>query len=206
MQETFIQIIEQYGYIGIAFLIFAETVFPPIPSEAVLLFGGFMTVRAGLRLSWVVLAATAGAVLGAALLYLLGRWLGKERLERLAAGRPGKWLHIRPEQVGRADAWFQKRAYASVLVCRCVPVLRSLISLPAGLARMPFLPFLGLTAAGSYLWNTALCWAGRLAGDAWQKSLRYIRWSAELVTALFLLTAVVTVILLVIKQKGQRAG
>ncbi len=191
MQETFLQMIQQYGYIGIALLIFAETVFPPIPSEAVLLFAGFLTVKAGLQVWWVVFWATAGAVLGAVLLYLAGRGLGLARIERLVSGRWGRWLHFRPEQLHRANEWFTRRAYASVFICRCLPVLRSIISVPAGISKMPFWPFLGLTAAGSYLWNTGLVWLGRLAGDAWQSRLQDVnRWITVVAIVLGALTAV----------------
>lgn len=165
----FLQMVQQYGYWGVGLLIFVETVFPPIPSEAVLLFAGFLTVKAELNLWWVVFWATAGAVLGAILLYGAGRGLGLGRLERLAAGKWGRLLHFGPEKLHKADRQFAKRAYTSVLVCRCVPLLRSIISIPAGLTAMPFLPFLGLTVTGSYLWNTVLVWMGRLAGDAWQQ-------------------------------------
>ncbi len=181
MQEMLLQLTEQYGYIGIALLIFAETVFPPIPSEAVLIFAGVLTVKARLQVWWVVLWATVGAVLGAVLLYWVGRGCGPDRIERMMSGRLGRWLHFRPAQLHRANRWFARRGYASVFVCRCVPLLRSIISIPAGISGLPFWPFLGLTAAGSYLWNTLLVWVGRLAGDAWRLWLHNVDRFATLV-------------------------
>lgn len=165
---------EQYGYPGILFLIALENIFPPIPSEVILTFGGFLTTYTSLGVPGVVLAATLGSLAGAAALYGAGALLNKERLKKLAAGRTGKLLGLKPEDVEKADAWFQKKGRRAVFFCRCVPVVRSLISIPAGMSRMELPQFFLYTTAGSLIWNILLVSLGALMGESW----RYIAYLA----------------------------
>lgn len=165
---------EQYGYPGILFLIALENIFPPIPSEVILTFGGFLTTYTSLGVPGVVLAATLGSLAGAAVLYGAGALLNKERLKKLAAGRAGKLLGLKPEDVEKADAWFQKKGRRAVFFCRCVPVVRSLISIPAGMSRMELPQFFLYTTAGSLIWNILLVSLGALMGESW----RYIAYLA----------------------------
>lgn len=165
---------EQYGYPGILFLIALENIFPPIPSEVILTFGGFLTTYTSLGVPGVVLAATLGSLAGAAALYGAGALLNKERLKKLAAGRAGKLLGLKPEDVEKADAWFQKKGRRAVFFCRCVPVVRSLISIPAGMSRMELPQFFLYTTAGSLIWNILLVSLGAFMGESW----RYIAYLA----------------------------
>ena len=165
---------EQYGYPGILFLIALENIFPPIPSEVILTFGGFLTTYTSLGVPGVVLAATLGSLAGAAVLYGAGALLNKERLKKLAAGRAGKLLGLKPEDVEKADAWFQKKGRRAVFFCRCVPVVRSLISIPAGMSRMELPQFFLYTTAGSLIWNILLVSLGAFMGESW----RYIAYLA----------------------------
>ncbi len=174
MHETIISLMEQYGYPGILFLIALENIFPPIPSEVILTFGGFLTTYTSLGVPGVVLAATLGSLAGAAVLYGAGALLNKERLKKLAAGRAGKLLGLKPEDVEKADAWFQKKGRRAVFFCRCVPVVRSLISIPAGMSRMELPQFFLYTTAGSLIWNILLVSLGALMGESW----RYIAYLA----------------------------
>ena len=174
MHETIISLMEQYGYPGILFLIALENIFPPIPSEVILTFGGFLTTYTSLGVPGVVLAATLGSLAGAAALYGAGALLNKERLKKLAAGRAGKLLGLKPEDVEKADAWFQKKGRRAVFFCRCVPVVRSLISIPAGMSRMELPQFFLYTTAGSLIWNILLVSLGALMGESW----RYIAYLA----------------------------
>lgn len=174
MHETIISLMEQYGYPGILFLIALENIFPPIPSEVILTFGGFLTTYTSLGVPGVVLAATLGSLAGAAVLYGAGALLNKERLKKLAAGRAGKLLGLKPEDVEKADAWFQKKGRRAVFFCRCVPVVRSLISIPAGMSRMELPQFFLYTAAGSLIWNILLVSLGAFMGESW----RYIAYLA----------------------------
>lgn len=187
MQSTLIQVINDYGYIGIMMLIFFENIFPPIPSEVVLVFGGFFTTQSDLNVPLVILFATLGATLGAVALYALGRILNRERIKKLFSGKFGKAMHLQPNDVTRAEAWFKRYEYKAVLICRCVPIVRSLISIPAGMSKMKFIPFLSLTILGTLIWNTVLVFVGVLAGGAWEQSLKYIGWYSTVAIALLFL-------------------
>jgi membrane protein DedA with SNARE-associated domain len=164
---------EQYGYVGIFLMIALENVFPPIPSEVVLTFGGFMTTTSGLTVPGVVLAATLGSVVGAVILYGVGRLLDVERLEKLI-DRWGRWLRIQKTDIRRADAWFDKYGYWTVLFCRMVPLIRSLISIPAGMAKMKFGLFLIFTTVGTLIWNVILVWVGASVGERWDEIVGYM--------------------------------
>lgn len=186
MQSTLIQFINDYGYIGILLLIFVENIFPPIPSEVVLVFGGFLTTQANMSIPLVILFATFGATLGAAVLYALGRVLSRERIKKLVSGKFGKAIHLKPDDVLRAESWFKRYEYKAVLICRCIPLVRSLISIPAGMAKMKPLSFFALTILGTAVWNTILVFIGVMAGSAWEQSLKYIGWYSTVAIALLL--------------------
>ena len=166
MQAWILQVMGQYGALGIFFLIFIENVFPPIPSEVILAFGGFMTLQTTLSVQSVILAATLGSVAGALVLYGAGRWVGQTRLTAFVR-RYGKYLGLKEENVKKAMRCYQRYQKRTVFFCRMAPIVRSLISVPAGLSRMPMGPFLLLTTLGSALWNTVLVLAGRALGHAW---------------------------------------
>ena len=200
MQSTLIQFILDYGYIAILLLIFVENIFPPIPSELVLVFGGFLTTQAGLSIPAVILFATIGATLGAAALYLVGRLLSRERIKKLFSGKFGKTVHLNPDDVLKAESWFKRYEYKAVLICRCIPIVRSLISIPAGMSKMKPFPFFALTVLGTAVWNTVLVFVGSLAGSAWEQSLEYIGWYSSAAIALVLL-ACAYIFYLYIKKK-----
>ena len=136
MNTTIIDFISNYGYLAVAILIAVENIFPPIPSEVILTFGGFLTTYTSLEVPGVVAAATFGSLAGAAVLYGAGMLLNKERLKKIVSGRAGKLLGLKAGDVEKADGWFQKTGTKAVFFCRCVPVVRSLISIPAGMSRM----------------------------------------------------------------------
>ncbi|MEA4894199.1 MAG: DedA family protein [Oscillospiraceae bacterium] len=183
MNSSLITFINDYGYIGIMLLILIENVFPPIPSEVVLVFGGFLTTQSEMNIPLVVLFATLGATLGAGLLYMLGSILSRERIKRIFSGKFGKTMHLRPDDVTRAEVWFRKYEKKAVLICRCIPVMRSLISIPAGMSKMKLIPFFALTILGTAVWNTALVLVGVFAGGAWETSLKYIGWFSTIAIA-----------------------
>lgn len=170
MQDWIIQIMAQFGYLGISLLIAIENIFPPIPSEIILTFGGVMTTAPPkLSVTGVILAATIGSVVGALVLYGLGRLLPAERIAKILDGKLGKLLGFKKDDVYKASEWFSKKGKISVLLCRCVPIVRSLISIPAGMAKMNLGIFLLLTTIGSLIWNTVLVNLGVLAGNSWEK-------------------------------------
>lgn len=184
MQDFIIKFIEQYGYLSIFLLILLENVFPPIPSEVILGFGGFMTTCSDMKIPYVIVASTAGSVVGAIILYFLGYLLDAKGVEKIVS-RWGNILHIKMEDVGKADAWLNRFGYFAVFICRMVPIIRSLISFPAGMARMKFSYFLLLTTAGTLIWNTFLVWGGALLGKSWNRIIEYINVYSSIACAIF---------------------
>lgn len=164
---------EQFGYIGIALIIALENVFPPIPSEIVLPFGGFMTTYSDLTVPGVILAATIGSVAGAIILYGIGLLLDVERLEKII-DRWGHILRVKKEDIRKADAWFDKYGYWTVLFCRMIPLIRSLISIPAGMSNMKFGLFLLFTTIGTVIWNTILVMVGAALGENWHSITEFM--------------------------------
>lgn len=175
------EFINQFGYVAVAALIFLESVFPPIPSEVILPLSGFLTASTSMSLPGVIAASTIGALAGAYVLYGLGRVLSRERLIAFFETRPLRLLGFTGDDVRRVVNWFERRGQITVLVCRCVPGLRSLISIPAGTAHMGLVRFTAFTVVGSLAWNTLLCSLGAAAGSAWQQTSDQIAWASDVV-------------------------
>ncbi|MDQ3547515.1 MAG: DedA family protein [Chloroflexota bacterium] len=173
MEDRVTDIIERFGYAGIAFLIALETVFPPIPSEIILPLAGFTAGQGKLSLVGVIVAATVGSVVGALILYTIGRWIGRERLEGLV-DRYGRYLMLKQSDLDKANDWFERYSGKAVAIGRLVPVVRSLVSLPAGLTGMPLPTFVLYTAAGSAIWNSILIGAGYALGSRWEEVGGYV--------------------------------
>lgn len=165
MENLIVEIMNEFGYIGICLLIMIENVFPPIPSELILTFGGFMTISTNMTIIGCIIASTIGSLLGAIILYYIGKILNKERLIKIVTSKYGKLLRIKPKDIESADKWFDEKGNKTVFFCRFVPIVRSLISIPAGMSEMPFLKFIIYTLFGSLIWNTALIIVGAFAGD-----------------------------------------
>lgn len=174
MQNTILTLMGEYGNLAVFLLILVENLFPPIPSEVILTFGGVMTTYTKMTVAGVVLFSTLGSVAGAVVLYFAGALIPTETLKGIVGGRVGRLLHVEPEDVDLATDWFSRKGRPAVFLCRFVPIVRSLISIPAGMSRMPMTPFLVLTAAGSFCWNTVLVLAGKAAGDSWEIVSEYL--------------------------------
>lgn len=173
MENWITSIMEQFGYIGIFLLIMVENLFPPIPSEVILTFGGFMTTHSNLTILGVVIAATIGSVVGAIVLYGVGFVINVDRIEKIV-DRWGHILRLTREDIHKANAWFEKYGVWTVFFCRFIPLIRSLISLPAGMARMNFWVFLALTTVGTFIWNVVLVNIGAAVGDSWETIVGYM--------------------------------
>lgn len=164
--EAFIeQIMNSYGYLGIGLLILIENVFPPIPSEVILTFGGLMTTRTNLTVLGVIISATIGSLLGAIVLYLIGKILNKDRLIKIVESKYGRLLRVKRKDIESADKWFLEKGTGTVFFCRFIPVVRSLISIPAGMSEMSMVKFIIYTVVGSAIWNTVLVCVGAFAGS-----------------------------------------
>jgi len=176
-------VINQFGYLGVALLVVLENVFPPIPSEIVLPFAGFVaqqgasgadsSANTDTSVLGMMIAATIGSVVGALILYFIAAAIGPERL-RIFIDRFGRWFGVKSADLVRAEEWFDRRSVVAVLVGRCVPLIRSIVSIPAGFRRMNLTSFIVLTALGSAVWNIALIGAGAILGDQWERVGEYI--------------------------------
>ncbi|OQQ80300.1 DedA family protein [Ligilactobacillus salivarius] len=165
------ELINQYGYLAIALLIALENVFPPIPSEVILTFAGFLTLNSELHIIGVIIASTIGAVLGALILYLTGHLLSTERLETILSGKIGRLLHFNDKDVAKSVTFFKKHGGKAVFFGRLVPVIRSLISIPAGMTHFDWKRFVVLSSLGTLIWNTILISSGHYLGSSWEKIL-----------------------------------
>lgn len=182
---TWVQdVINQFGYLGVALLVVLENVFPPIPSEIVLPFAGFAAqqgavdiaagaVQSDTSVIGMMIAATVGSVVGALILYFVSAAIGPDRL-RAFVEKFGKWFGVKSSDLVRAEAWFDRRSVVAVLVGRCVPLIRSIVSIPAGFRRMKLTSFIALTALGSAAWNVALIGAGAVLKDQWDRVGDYV--------------------------------
>uniref|UniRef100_UPI003AEFEFF3 DedA family protein n=1 Tax=Clostridium fessum TaxID=2126740 RepID=UPI003AEFEFF3 len=141
MRDIVLELLSSYGYAGMFALILIENLFPPIPSEAILTFGGVLTTCTSMTALGVILSATAGSLAGAAILYLAGRMIPGDALERIFSGRAGRAAGFSREDVELARMWFLRRGAAAVFFCRLLPIVRSLVSIPAGMAGMRSGPF-----------------------------------------------------------------
>lgn len=162
------------GYVGIALIMLVENLFPPIPSELVMPFAGFLAARGELNFVGVLAAGVLGSVAGAVILYGFGAWAG-ERLVRPLVVAYGRWLLLSEEDFDRAMAIFGRFGQVAVLAGRLMPLVRSLISVPAGMNRMPLGPFVLLTTTGTLLWNLLLAGAGWWLGARWDDILLFTK-------------------------------
>lgn len=181
------RVIDSLGEWGVGLLVALENLIPPVPSELVLSMAGYLAGEGRVNVFLVVLAATAGSVLGALALYWLGAAAGEERLRR--------WLDRIPlvdlDDLDKADRWFERHARGAVLFGRMVPVVRSLVSVPAGANRMPLKQFTALTALGSGVWNSLFVGLGYALGSRWQQIEQYSSWFDRAIIAFFVVTVAI---------------
>ena len=200
MEEWIKGLVEQFGYWGVFFLIAIENVFPPIPSEVILTFSGFLTYSTNLTVFGVVLVSTAGSVIGAVILYGIGLLLDVERLEKII-DKYGKVLRLTKEDIYKADAWFDKYGIWTVLFCRVIPLVRSLISIPAGMSNMNFGLFLLFTTIGTLVWNTILVNVGASVGSNWHQIVEYMDVFSNVVYAILGLLFILAIVWYIRKRR-----
>ena len=173
MENIILEIINKFGYIGLFLLIAIENVFPPIPSELILTFGGFSTTISSITFIGVVISTTLGAITGALLLYGFGYILNVDTIESIFKSKIGKRLHLKVSDLDKANNWFTKYGNKAVFFGRFIPIVRSLVSIPAGMAKMSFKKFILLTSTGTLIWNTILVYLGILVGKNWNVVVKY---------------------------------
>ncbi|SDJ77227.1 DedA family protein [Sediminibacillus albus] len=199
MENWLTDIISEFGYMGIMFLIACENIFPPVPSEVILTFGGFITTTSKLSIFGVIVSATAGSVIGAIVLYIIGLQLDVAKLEKIV-DRWGHILRITKNDIYKADAWFDKYGPWTVFFCRFVPLIRSLISIPAGMSNMNVGLFLLFTTLGTLIWNVVLVYLGASVGGSWEVIVDYMEVYSRVIYA-FLFLLVIIFVYLFIKRR-----
>lgn len=175
MQEFIINIMNSYGYIGVFLLILLENIFPPIPSELILLFGGFMTTYTKLNIIGMIISSTLGSLIGALLLYKIGTIFSKEKLKILISGKLGRVLKLKNSNIDNANKWFTNEGKKTVFFGRFIPLIRSIISIPAGINKMNISKFITYTLLGSVIWNLVLIILGHIVGRNWKAILKIFK-------------------------------
>ncbi len=195
-----VNLMETIGAPGAGLAIALENIFPPLPSEVILPLAGFTASRGNFTLFEAILWTTLGSVVGAYALYLLGAWLGRDRMRRLVSKVP----LIDVEDVDKVEKWFNRHGYRAVFFGRMIPLFRSLISIPAGIERMPVGKFLLLTAAGSLIWNLIFVLAGFYLGENWSVVEQYAGTFQQIVIVAVVLFAVYFVFSKVRKHRAKK--
>lgn len=197
MGQWIIDFVSRTGAFAVFLLSLLETVFPPIPSELIMPLAGYLASRGDMTLTGAIVAGTLGSVLGALMLYWLGRRYGRRRLLEFA-DRHGRWLTLSRHDIERSSEWFSRHGTWAVFVCRLIPGLRSLISIPAGIQSMPLLVFLLVTVLGSAIWTGLLVYLGYVLGRNFEQVGEYVGLISEVV----IVAIVVMYLWRVVTRKG----
>lgn len=191
MEDYILNILSKFSYLGIFFLIFIENVFPPIPSELILVFGGFISKSLNLNFLLLVVFATLGSSTGAIILYYAGKKIPLEKMESFLEKKWVKRLGFKPGDIKKSLKYFEKYSTFAVFFGRCIPVVRSLISIPAGMQNMSLRKFLIYTTIGSGIWNTLLIYIGRVTQDKWKEGLLILERYSNRILGLIVLVFVI---------------
>lgn len=191
-----ISIMETLGGFGAALLIALENLFPPLPSEIILPLAGFTASQGNLSLIGAIIWTTSGSLVGALILYQLGKWLGREKIRHYATKLP----LVKVKDIDTAEEWFAKYENRVVLFGRMIPIVRSLISIPAGVEKMPLKLFVIYTTIGSLIWNTTLISAGYLLGEQWDLVEQYVGIFQKFVIA----TVILSIIYFIVTRLNKR--
>lgn len=190
MTNIVFDLINQFGYLAISLLIAIENIFPPIPSEVILSFAGFATHHSQMTIIGVIIFSTFGAILGSIVLYWIGTLLNEERLEKVFNHRMFRMLGFKKGDIKKAINWFNKYGTGALFYGRCIPVIRSLISIPAGTAKVKLSQFLIYTTLGSLIWNTILVSLGSYMGERWETIVTIFEEYSFIIAVLLLLAMI----------------
>ena len=205
MVEWITNTMSSLGYLGIGLLMFAENLFPPIPSELIMPLAGFTVAKGEMNFVFAVLAGVLGTVLGALPWYYAGKIVSEERLRTLA-DKYGKWMALSGKDIDKADRWFDRHGNQAVFFCRLVPGVRTLISLPAGISGMPLAPFLLYSTLGTTLWVGLLTYLGFVLGDNYDLVDEYLGPVSKIVLGLLVVAFIAWVVLKKQKTKRRRGN
>ncbi len=204
MNDFIISFTNSYGYVGVLVLIFLENIFPPIPSELILLASGFLITKTNLNIFIMIIFATLGSLLGGILLYYLASLLTKNTLIKLINSKALKFLNLKEKDIDLSFNWFNKKGNISVLICRCIPILRSLISIPAGIFKMSIFKFLLYTTIGSLVWNSIIIVIGYIVGDNFLVINEVLKKYSYIFVALIIIIGVIVIFRK--RRKNEKSG
>lgn len=202
LKDIIQSIILGIGYPGIALIMLAENLFPPIPSELVMPFAGFLVADGKMNLVAAILSGTVGALLGAIALYYIGYW-ADEPIVRGFIRKWGRWFLLEEEDLNRAMAFFAKYGEPVIFFGRLIPIIRSLISLPAGMNKMGLPKFMFFTTLGTLIWNTVLTIAGMFLGSQWENILGVMKQYERIVIVICVLAVIAFVVYRVIQIRNR---
>jgi len=204
MFQWILQIMESGGYLGIFLLMILENIFPPIPSEVVIPLAGFAAARGDLNIIGVIIATTLGGLIGCIPWYLLGRLYGIRRLRKISS-KYGRILTLSAEDVDEAQAWFNRHGHLAVFFGRLMPTVRTLISVPAGIARMRFGTFLFYSLLGTTVWNALLLFSGYILESQYEKISVYVDFFSNAIIVSFISIYVYRVATYPTRERRKRA-
>jgi membrane protein DedA with SNARE-associated domain len=199
MEQWITSIMESLSYWGIGLLMFAENLFPPIPSELIMPLAGFTVAQNKMSFVPAVLAGVIGTILGAFPWYYAGKLVGEQRLKGLA-DKYGKWITVSSQDIDKAQRWFTRYGNKAVFFGRLVPGVRTLISLPAGMSNMPLAPFILYSTLGTTLWVMVLTFLGYILGDNYKLVEKYLDPVSKIVLVVLIVAFIVWVV-----RKSQKA-
>lgn len=203
MKEWILSTMGSLGYLGIGLLMFAENLFPPIPSELIMPLAGFSVSQGEMNFTLAVLAGVVGTILGALPWYYAGKLVGEPRL-KILADKYGKWITVSGEDIDKAQRWFNRYGNKAVLFGRLVPGVRTLISLPAGISDMPIVPFLIYSTLGTTIWVMLLTFLGFILGNNYELVDQYMDPLSKIVVVVIIVTFVVWVVRRQQQKRKQR--
>ena len=200
MEQIITDFISKWGYTAIFILILLENVLPVVPSEIILTFAGLLSVKSHLSIWTLLIIATIASFFGLLILYYICRLISEEKLYRFV-DRHGKWMKLKSKDLKRANDWFKKYGAWAVFLCRFVPVLRVLITIPAGINRMNVIQFTTLSLIGTTIWNFALILLGRLLSDSFDALMNGIHTYSRIMYVIIIIAVIYFVIRYLMKRR-----
>lgn len=200
MEQIITNFISQWGYTAIFILILLENVLPVVPSEIILTFAGLLSVKSHLSIWTLLIIATIASFIGLLILYYICRLISEEKLYRFV-DRHGKWMKLKSSDLKRANDWFKRYGAWAVLLCRFIPVLRVLITIPTGINRMNIVKFTSLSLLGTTIWNFALILLGRLLSDSFGALMNGIHTYYRIMYVIIIIAVIYFVIRYFVKRK-----
>ena len=200
MEQIITDFISKWGYTAIFILILLENVLPVVPSEIILSFAGLLSVKSHLSIWTLLIIATIASFIGLLILYYICRLISEEKLYRFV-DRHGKWMKLKSKDLKRANDWFKKYGAWAVFLCRFVPVLRVLITIPAGINRMNVIQFTTLSLIGTTIWNFALILLGRLLSDSFDALMNGIHTYSRIMYVIIIIAFIYFVIRYLMKRR-----